>query len=133
MNIFAEIKRKYLGHALKYVTERHEEHRPQDDIPDERVLNYIVRDYQRMYNERYALVTYIRSMENIYKTVQTDMFKITSDSLTGLPTKKRIVADIRKSLFDITNRHVNAQHRLRVMLGIDNDVEEIENSVKNKE
>ena len=113
MNIFNEISTKLSAKVRKHSAEPADHERPQDEIPNERVLHFIVSDYRRMYNERGALIAYIHSLEAIYKETQTRLFK---DTISTEIKKKRLVADVRQILFDTTNDHIKAQERLRQQL-----------------
>jgi hypothetical protein len=119
MNIFSEIKTKIMGHMRIYLEQPPTEKRPQDDVPDERVLKYVVGDYQRMFHERLALIAYIRRLENIYKNAQMGIFRYAAhDKIEKIPNKKRMVQELRLLLYDITKEHLSAQKQLRKMVGL---------------
>lgn len=119
MNIFTEIKTKVMGHMRQYLEQPDNRPRPQDNVPDERVLQYIVGDYQRMFRERLALIAYIRRMEHIYKAAQVGIFRYAAhDKIEKIPNKKRLIAELRILLYDMTKEHLSAQKQLRKMLGM---------------
>lgn len=116
MNIFTEIRNKITPSMRKKLDVPADHSRPQDDVPDERVVHRVVADYQRMYNERQALIDYIRAMEKLYKETQSGLYKAVS--MPKLPTRNRLIADVRLALYDMTNYHIIAQKMLRKGLGI---------------
>ena len=126
MNIFTEIKTKIMGHMRQYLEQPENRPRPQDNVPDEQVLHYVVKDYRRMFHERLALIAYIRRMENIYKVTQKELYVFAChDNVDKLPAKKRIVQDLRLLLYDITKEHLSANKQLNKMIGLpEQDTEE---------
>lgn len=127
MNIITEIKTKIMGHMRQYLERPPEGHRPQDDVPDEHVLKYIVRDYRRMFHERLALIAYIRRMENIYKVTQKGLFVYAChDNIDKLPAKKRMVQEIQLLLYDITKEHLSAQKQLQKMVRLPETEQDLE-------
>lgn len=113
MDIFSEIKTKILRPVRGYLLSSQEKPRPQDDVPDERVLKYIVGDYRRMFIERTALIAYIREMECIYKDMQTEVFRIVGGGGRSVGKKNRMVQDLRQMLYNNTKKHMEQQELLR--------------------
>lgn len=109
MNLFTELAQK-VTHSMRKKLDVPADHvRPQDDVPDDRVLQYVVGDYQRMYRERQTLIDHIRALEHIYKDVQLGLYKCT----LAHSSRNRMVANIRQLLYDMTKEHMEAQKRLR--------------------
>ena len=126
MNIFTEIKTKIMGRMRQYLERPDNRPRPQDNVPDERILHYVVSDYQRMFHERLTLINYIRRMENIYKTVQQGLFVYAChDSSEKLPAKKRMLQELRSLLYQITTEHLSAQEQLQKMIGTSEQESEV--------
>ena len=124
MNIFTEIRNKITPSMRKKLDVPADYPRPQDDIPEERIAHRIVADYQRMYNERQALIDYIRTMEKLYKNAQVDLLKaVTKKNLK----RNRLIGDVRLALYDMTSHHMTAQKMLRRNLGMLEE-EETENN-----
>lgn len=118
ISFFTELRNKITASMRKKLSRPADHPRPQDDVPTERVLAYIVGDYQRMYNERQALIDYIRALESIYSEVQIHLYKNATEKWT--PTKKRMLADERELLYDVTRSHLKAQEKLRTTLNVEN-------------
>lgn len=116
MNIFKEIKRRITLSMRRYLEAPADHPRPQDDVPNERVLHYIVKDYRRMYLERQTLIDYSRALERIYKETQVALYRdVTAQKR---PTRKRLMQNMKMTLFDMTQQHMAAQDILCKNLGI---------------
>ena len=58
-------------------------------------------------------------MEHIYKAAQVGIFRYAAhDKIEKIPNKKRLIAELRILLYDMTKEHLSAQKQLRKMLGM---------------
>ena len=114
MRLFTEIGTKISRRVMRWIETPSDHPRPQDDVPDAVVLQYLYRDYRKMLHERMTLIAYIRKLETIYKEAQTELFRISVSN--NPPTRKRIVQNLRILTYNLTKEHIAAQQQLRKML-----------------
>lgn len=88
--------------------------RPQDDVPTEKILQYIVKDYRRMYIENMMLKAHVSRLERIYDQTKERLFAISTagDGNHLYGTRRKIAAALQELLYNTTKQHLQATNAL---------------------
>ncbi len=81
-----------------------ERKRPQDDVPTEVIIHYIVRDYRRMYNMHEALMDKLYAQQAKIKNLQLRLQKAQKEA--------KPEGEIKTQLNNLTARAVSAETHL---------------------
>ena len=89
-----------------------EELRPQDEIPRNRLIHYIVKDYRRMYNNYDVILTKGKEQDAEIKKMQKEMQEAQRDWNKERDKYKKIITDLqnsRKAVVDAVTDDLQAQ------------------------
>ena len=72
-------------------------HRPQDDVPKERITHYIIKDYRRMFNTYQALLEKAKEFEGKMKAAQEKNLKMNSQMNAERQKYKEAIRQLQES------------------------------------
>ena len=85
-------------------------HSPQKDVPVEKVIHYIVKDYRRMFNEHEALRAKIKEKENERQSYIDELLRTLTKKSHTITAQQNEIAILKKQIKEIERERDSEMH-----------------------